>query len=246
MDLNVYKIGGNIIDDPKKLDAFLTSFCDCKGKKILVHGGGSLASELCRQLDIKVVMNQGRRITDAATLRIAVMVYAGWINKNLVASLLSRGSRALGLSGADGSCILADKRKPEPVDYGFAGDLSDGSVNALFIQNLLDKDLVPVFSPVTCDRSGQLLNTNADTIASALAVAFRSYYTVRLRFVFDRDGVCCPGSEKPLPLLSRAQYVKLRDQGTISDGMIPKVENALRALEQGVGEVFIGNTCIQL
>jgi acetylglutamate kinase len=246
MYLNIFKIGGNILDDPKRLDTFLNTFCDCSEKKILVHGGGKLASELCRQLDIKVVMNQGRRITDLMTLRVAVMVYAGWINKNLVASLLSRGCRVLGLSGADGGCIIADKRKPEPVDYGFAGDLKDGSVNTIFIRQLLDKGLVPVFSPITCDPAGQLLNTNADTIASALAVAFRRYYTVRLRFLFDREGVCCPGSDKPLPLLSRAQYEKLRDQGTISDGMIPKVENALRALEQGIDEVLIGNTCIQL
>ena len=246
MDLNIFKIGGNIIDNPKRLDAFLNTFCDCREKKILVHGGGKLASELCRQLDIKVVMDKGRRVTDLMTLRVAVMVYAGWLNKNLVASLLSRGCRALGLSGADGGCIMAEKRKPEPVDYGFAGDLRGGSVDTLFIQNLLEKGLVPVFSPITCDPAGQLLNTNADTIASALAVAFRSYYTVRLRFVFDRDGICCPGPEKPLPLLSRAQYEKLRAQGTISDGMIPKVENALRALEQGIDEVLIGNTCIQL
>lgn len=164
MDLNIFKIGGNIIDNPKRLDAFLNTFCDCREKKILVHGGGKLASELCRQLDIKVVMDKGRRVTDLMTLRVAVMVYAGWINKNLVASLLSRGCRALGLSGADGGCIMAEKRKPEPVDYGFAGDLRGGSVDTLFIQNLLEKGLVPVFSPITCDPAGQLLNTNADTL----------------------------------------------------------------------------------
>jgi len=191
-------------------------------------------------------MNQGRRITGPITLRVAVMVYAGWINKNLVASLLARGCRAMGLSGADAGCILADKRKPEPLDYGYVGDLGKESVNVHYIQSILENGLVPVFSPITCDHAGQLLNTNADTIASALAVAFRGFYMVRLRYVFDREGVCCPGSEKPLSLLSRAQYEKLRDQGTISDGMIPKVENALCALEQGVGEVFIGNTCIRL
>ena len=246
MYLNIFKIGGNIVDDPKRLDVFLDTFSHCREKKILVHGGGTLASELCRQLGIPVEMNQGRRITGPITLRVAVMVYAGWINKNLVASLLARGCRAMGLSGADAGCILADKRKPEPLDYGYVGDLGKESVNVHYIQSILENGLVPVFSPITCDHAGQLLTTNADTIASALAVAFRGFYMVRLRYVFDREGVCCPGSEKPLSLLSRAQYEKLRDQGTISDGMIPKVENALCALEQGVGEVFIGNTCIRL
>ncbi|MEJ1730044.1 acetylglutamate kinase, partial [Escherichia coli] len=189
---------------------------------------------------------QGRRITDSMTLRIAVMVYAGWINKNLVSSLMTRECRALGLSGADGRCIITRKRDPEPVDFGYVGDITDSSVDAVFIQKLLNDGLVPVFSSVTCDNSGQLLNTNADTVASALALAFRSIYTVRLRFIFDKEGVCCPGSDRPLPLLSRTQYEKLRCQDIVSGGMIPKIENALRALERGIEEVYIGNTYIQL
>lgn len=246
MYLNIYKIGGNVIDDPQKLETFLDMFCHAREKKILVHGGGKLASELCQQLGIKVQMEEGRRITDSMTLRVAVMVYAGWINKNLVSSLISRGCLALGLSGADGRCIITRKRDRGPVDFGYVGDMDKNSVDAVFIQRLLHHGLVPVFSPITCSSSGQLLNTNADTIVSALALAFRSIYTVRLQYIFDRDGVCCPGSDSPLPLLSRTQYEKLRNQGIVSDGMIPKIENALKALEQGVEEVYIGNTCIQL
>ncbi|MDD2263712.1 MAG: acetylglutamate kinase [Bacteroidales bacterium] len=246
MHLNIFKIGGNVIDNPQKLETFLDTFCRCREKKILVHGGGKLASELSEQLGLKVRMEQGRRITDSMTLRVAVMVYAGWVNKNLVSSLMTRECRALGLSGADGRCIITRKRDPEPVDFGYVGDITDSSVDAVFIQKLLNDGLVPVFSSVTCDNSGQLLNTNADTVASALALAFRSIYTVRLRFIFDKEGVCCPGSDRPLPLLSRTQYEKLRCQDIVSGGMIPKIENALRALERGIEEVYIGNTYIQL
>ncbi|HHV04709.1 MAG: acetylglutamate kinase [Bacteroidales bacterium] len=246
MHLNIFKIGGNVIDNPQKLETFLDTFCRCQEKKILVHGGGKLASELSEQLGLKVRMEQGRRITDSMTLRVAVMVYAGWVNKNLVSSLMTRECRALGLSGADGRCIITRKRDPEPVDFGYVGDITDSSVDAVFIQKLLNDGLVPVFSSVTCDNSGQLLNTNADTVASALALAFRSIYTVRLRFIFDKEGVCCPGSDRPLPLLSRTQYEKLRCQDIVSGGMIPKIENALRALERGIEEVYIGNTYIQL
>ena len=246
MHLNIFKIGGNVIDNPQKLETFLDTFCRCQEKKILVHGGGKLASELSEQLGLKVRMEQGRRITDSMTLRVAVMVYAGWVNKNLVSSLMTRECRALGLSGADGRCIITRKRDPEPVDFGYVGDITDSSVDAVFIQKLLNDGLVPVFSSVTCDNSGQLLNTNADTVASALALAFRSIYTVRLRFIFDKEGVCCPGSDRPLPLLSRTQYEKLRCHDIVSGGMIPKIENALRALERGIEEVYIGNTYIQL
>jgi acetylglutamate kinase len=246
MRLQIFKIGGNVIDSPVVLNAFLDTFCSCRERKILVHGGGKLAGELAGELGVPVHMHQGRRITDAPTLRIAVMVYAGWINKSLVAALSARGCRAVGLSGADGYSVITRKRDPEPLDFGFVGDITQSSVDVLFTERLMEDGLVPVFSPITCDPSGQLLNTNADTIASALSMAFKTKYAVSLRYVFDKEGVCCPGSDEPLPLLSRAQYEKLCGEGVVTGGMIPKIENALKALSMGIEEVYIGKTCIQL
>jgi acetylglutamate kinase len=246
MYLDIFKIGGNVIDDPATLESFLDTFCQCPERKILVHGGGVMATDLARRLAIPVRMHEGRRITDQETLRIAVMVYAGWINKTLVAALTARNCRALGLTGADGKCIISRKRDPRPVDYGLAGDLTPGSINALFIDSLLNEQIIPVFSPVTCSSEGQLLNTNADTIASAVALSLSVKYKVRLRYVFDREGIICPGSEKPLALLSRLQYLELRKKGIIYGGMIPKVENALEALESGIEEVYVGKTSVQL
>jgi acetylglutamate kinase len=246
MYLDIFKIGGNVIDDPGMFQQFLDTFCNCPERKLLVHGGGVMATDLAQRLGIPVQMHQGRRITDQETLRVAVMVYAGWVNKSLVAALLARNCRALGLSGADGQCIISRKRDPLPVDYGLAGDLTHESINALFIDGLLNEHVVPVFCPITCSREGQLLNTNADTIASALAFSLSRKYKVRLKYVFDREGIICPGSEKPLALLSRRQYRELRKEGIICGGMIPKVENALKALESGIEEVYIGKTSVQL
>jgi acetylglutamate kinase len=246
MYLDIFKIGGNVMDDPGTLQHFLDTFCNCPERKILVHGGGVMATDLAQRLGIPVQMHEGRRITDDETLRIAVMVYAGWINKSLAAALTARNCRAQGLSGADGKCIISRKRDPHPFDYGLAGDLTPESIDVLFIDKLINQSIIPVFCPITCSREGQLLNTNADTIASALALSFSPKYKVRLRYVFDREGVTCPGSDKPLSLLSRRQYRELRREGIIYGGMIPKIENALQALESGIEEVYIGKTSVQL
>ncbi len=246
MKLNVFKIGGTIINHPDSLQDFLHSFCHCTEPKILVHGGGNQANEWMQQLQLPVKMHEGRRITDKTTLRIAVMVYAGWINKTLVAALGARGCKAIGLSGADGLCIPAVKRNPDPIDFGYVGDIDASTVHVTFIQRLLDEGFTPVFAPVTCDASGQLLNTNADTIACTLALAMKEKYKVTLRYIFDRDGVYNDNGESPLPILSKNQYEQLRSRGIISDGMIPKIETALQALRYGVEKVTVGTTYIHL
>ncbi|MFY9115709.1 MAG: acetylglutamate kinase [Bacteroidales bacterium] len=246
MKLNVFKIGGNVIRKNESLEHFFTSFCKCTGPKILVHGGGNQANELIQQLQLPVRMHEGRRITDAATLRIAVMVYAGWVNKTLVAALGARGCKAIGLSGADGFCMRAVKRNPQPLDFGYVGDIDASGVHVTFIQRLLDDGFIPVFAPITCDDSGQLLNTNADTIACTLSLAMKDKYKVTLHYLFDRDGVYGDEGSNPLTILNKKQYERLRNRGVISDGMIPKIETALQALRYGVEEVTVGNTYIQL
>ena len=247
MKLNIFKIGGNVVDNSQTLEQFLDSFCRCQERKILVHGGGALAARLAEDLDIPVKLYEGRRITDEATLRITVMVYAGWINKTLTASLASRGCRAMGLSGVDGFCIPAVKRSPHPVDFGYVGDINPAKIHVVFIQRLLEEGLVPVFAPITCDRSGQLLNTNADTIASSLALALKTYSRVSLHYIFDKEGIYGSNdSPEPLPMLSKEQYLKLRSRGVITGGMIPKIETALQALSAGVEDVTVGTTGIRL
>lgn len=169
--LNVVKIGGNVVDNPEALERFLIMFNKMEGPKILIHGGGILASEMSATLGIKTVMKDGRRVTDAETLKICTMVYAGWVNKSIVAALQKIGCDSLGLSGTDAGCVPAKRRSPEPFDFGFVGDVNPAEVNSGFISSLIGRGITPVFCPVTYEKSGNLLNTNADTMASSIAIA---------------------------------------------------------------------------
>jgi acetylglutamate kinase len=239
--LYVVKIGGNIIDDEAKLFAFLQSFAAVDGKKVLVHGGGKLATKLAADLNIPQQMVEGRRITDAETLKIVTMVYAGLINKNIVAQLQATGCSAIGLSGADGDVIRAHKRRAKNIDYGFAGDVD--SVNTSFLNSLFQQNLAPVLSPITHNGKGQLLNTNADTIAQETAKAFSAFYDVQLIYGFEKAGVLLDVNNESsvIPLISLQRYSELKEHGLVFAGMIPKLDNAFSALESGIDKVIIGS-----
>ena len=239
--LFIIKIGGNIIDDETKLSLFLNKFAEIKGKKILVHGGGKLATKLAAPLGVEQQMVEGRRITDAETLKIVTMVYAGYINKNIVAKLQSYNCNAIGLSGADGNTISAHKRPlKNGIDYGFVGDVD--SVNTQLLENLLSQNLTIVLAPITQDRNGQLLNTNADTIAQETAKALSLKYHVQLIYTFEKSGVLLDATDDKSVISSIKQgyYVELKQKQVIFAGMIPKLDNAFAALQAGVNKVIIG------
>jgi len=246
--LYVIKIGGNIIDDEKKLSSFLRSFAAIEDKKVLVHGGGKLATKLAEKMKVEQKMIEGRRITDEETLKIVTMVYAGYVNKNIVALLQSFECNAMGLCGVDGDIILAHKRKHPAIDFGYVGDVD--SVNVPLVKNLLEQNLSLVFAPITHDMSGQLLNTNADTIAQEIAKAMSSEYEVKLIYSFEKAGVLLDVNDETsvIQKLTWNEYQKLKtpprsplgDGGKIFAGMIPKLDNAFAALNSGVDEVVIG------
>lgn len=239
--LYVIKIGGNIIDDDAKLQMFLSSFVDVEGKKILIHGGGKLATKLAAQLGVEQQMIDGRRITDAETLKIVTMVYAGYINKNIVAQLQSRGANAIGLCGADGNVIQSHKRQnATTIDYGFVGDVD--AVNASLLKNLLDQDINVVLAPITHNKEGQLLNTNADTIAQEIAQAMSGLYEVHLIYSFEKAGVLLDADDDSTVITSinPTSYTELKQKNVIFAGMIPKLDNAFTALNKGVYRVVIG------
>lgn len=240
--LTIIKIGGNIIDHSEKLHQFLLDFQAIPGDKILVHGGGKIASELGKSLGIGPQMVEGRRITDIETLRVVTMVYAGLINKNMVAQLQAKDCNAIGLSGADGNVICAVKRPVGQVDYGFVGDLNATSVNAKTLQSLLEAGLVPVLCAITHDGEAQLLNTNADTIASAVAVAMSGLYETRLVYCFEKKGVLrdVNDDDSVVRQISSSSFESLKAEGVVSDGMIPKLFNAFEAIRHGVSAVYIG------
>ncbi len=251
--LYVIKIGGNVIDDPESLKNFLSDFAELKGHKILIHGGGKIASKLSEDLGIKPQLIQGRRVTDGESLKVVTMVYAGLINKNIVAGLQQHKCNAIGLSGADGNMIRATRRLPqkvlssvedlgEVVDYGFVGDLDDSSVDTKAIHKLLEADFTPVFSAITHDGEGQLLNTNADTIASVLAVSMAILYDTSLIYCFEKAGVLSDIKDEGsrISSIDPEYYNELKRQGIISDGMIPKLDNAFEAIRNGLKEVCIG------
>lgn len=240
--LTIIKIGGNIIDHSEKLHQFLLDFKALPGEKILVHGGGKIASELGKSLGIEPKMVDGRRITDIDTLRVVTMVYAGLINKNMVAQLQAKGCNAIGLSGADGNVITAVKRPVGAVDYGLVGDLDDQSVHTQTLQHLLAGGLIPVVCAITHDGQTQLLNTNADTIASAVAIAMSYLYETRLVYCLEKKGVLrdVDDDESVIRKISSASFETLKSEGVVSDGMIPKLFNAFEAIRQGVSEVYIG------
>jgi acetylglutamate kinase len=238
--LIIVKIGGNIIDDENKLSSFLGDFASIEGKKILVHGGGKLATKLAEQMNVPQQMVDGRRITDAETLKIVTMVYAGYINKNIVAQLQANGCNAVGLSGADGNAILAHKRVHATMDYGFAGDIDE--VNSSFFQNLLQQNLTAVVAPITHDQKGQLLNTNADTIAQEISKALSSFFDVQLIYSFEKNGVQLDVNDASsvIKKINADYYEELKSEGKIFAGMIPKLDNAFAALNSGVKKVIVG------
>lgn len=239
--LNVIKIGGNIIDNPTQLTQFLKDFASLEGHSLLVHGGGKIATEMAKELGIESQMIDGRRVTDQPSLRIVSMVYAGWINKSIVAQLQSLGKNALGLSGPDGQFVLSKKRNPIPIDYGFVGDIS--KVNGKALSQLIQLGYHPVFAPITADIEGQLLNTNADTMAQALAIALSEFYQVNLIYCFEKQGVLLDpeNDESVINSIDQTSFEELKKQGIVSAGMIPKLENALKAISKGVHEVQIGH-----
>jgi len=240
-ELKIFKIGGGIIDSEADLLEFVRLFAEISGLKILVHGGGKGASDMMTRLGMAPRMINGRRITDAVTLDIVTMFYAGKTNKQLVAALQSRGINALGLSGADGNVIQATKRPVHDVDYGFVGDLSEASVNTELIHQFLGIGLMPVFCAINHDGYGQLLNTNADTIAASVAKAMSGKYAVTLHFCFEKRGVLADVNDDSsvIEKITLSNYGELRESGIITDGMLPKLENAFDALQFGVDEVII-------
>ncbi|MBD0293925.1 MAG: acetylglutamate kinase [Flavisolibacter sp.] len=241
--LFIIKIGGNIIDSENALSSFLNDFASISSKKILVHGGGKLATKLGEQLGIPSNYINGRRITDDATIDLVTMVYGGLINKKIVAQLQTKGCNAIGLTGADGNLIPAQKRPVKEIDYGWVGDVESRIVKAEPLTLLLEHDFVPVFAPLTHDEKGHILNTNADTIASVLAVALSSSYTVRLIYCFEKKGVLndVANEDSVLTRITRTSYQQLLQQHKLADGILPKLDNAFAALESGVAEIVIGH-----
>jgi acetylglutamate kinase len=238
--LYVIKIGGNIIDDEKMLTAFLKKFAAVSSKKILIHGGGKLATRMAEKLGISQQMIDGRRITDAETLKIVTMVYAGYINKNIVAELQSMKCNALGITGADGNSILSHKREKAGIDYGFAGDIDQ--VDASWFIKLLLNGQSLVVAPITHDGKGQLLNTNADTVAQEIAKSLSSFFEVVLVYSFEKSGVLkdVENENSVIEKLHLGYYKELKETEKIFAGMIPKLDNAFKAIEAGVHKVIIG------
>lgn len=240
--LSIVKIGGNVIENKEELDRFLTLFANLNGPKILVHGGGKMATQIASRLGITSQMVGGRRITDAESLEVIVMVYGGLANKSIVAQLQAKGCNAIGLSGADGNTIRAHKRPVKDIDYGFAGDV-DG-IDPHAISDLLDCGLVPVFCALTHDGKGQLLNTNADTIASELAIGLSPFYETTLYYCFEKKGVLTDvaDGDSVIKHIDSDSYKNLLQSKIIADGMLPKMENCFHALKHGVHKVCIGDT----
>ena len=242
--LTVVKIGGDIVDYDELLTSFYTHFKAISSPAIIVHGGGNKASTLQVQLGYVPVKVDGRRVTDEATLEIVTMVYAGLLNKKLVAGLQAKGKNAIGLSGADGDAVRAHKREVSTVDYGFVGDID--RVNVSFINDLLSDGKVPVFSAITHDGNGQLLNTNADTLAAKIAVAMSSLYNVQLFYCFTKSGVLTDvnNDESIVTRIDKGLYKEMKIAGQIFEGMIPKLDTAFEALDQGVMSVHLGKVNI--
>jgi acetylglutamate kinase len=239
--LYIIKIGGNVLDDDKSLKSFLSDFATIQEPKILIHGGGKIATKLGDQLGIKSHYVQGRRVTDAQTLDLVTMVYGGLVNKQIVAALQQHHCNAMGVTGADGNLIKAVKRPAGEVDYGFVGDINSDSVNSTLLYFLLKQNVIPVFAPLT-HANGVMLNTNADTIASVLAISLSKHFDVRLIFCFEKQGVLTDINKEDsvIRTLNHSLYKELLAKGTFHDGILPKLENAFKAIQSGVKEVLIG------
>ena len=239
--LQIVKIGGNVIENREALKDFLTDFTKIKEAKILVHGGGKEATQMAEKLGVPVQLIEGRRITDSANLEIISMLYAGKLNKTIVAQLQAFGCNALGLSGTDGNSISAHKRAPDPIDFGFVGDVTQ--VNDALFKTLLTQNITPVCCAITHDNKGQLLNTNADTIASEIAIAMSTHFDVTLSYCFEKKGVLqqVEDEDSVIPTINTSLYETLKSENTIHSGMLPKIHNCFEALKKGVAQVRIGN-----
>lgn len=271
--IRVVKIGGNVVDNPELLREFVRDFAAMPGMKILVHGGGVMASQMQKEMGLTPVMIEGRRVTDEAALKVVTMVYAGWCSKNITALLQAEGCNAIGLSGADGNAVKARKRPPvhieslgKEIDYGYVGDVTGESVNAGFIYTLLERGIVPVFNAINHDGAGNLLNTNADTIASSVATAMANYryrsprevccrceecthcsddgrltHETELIYCFEKDGVLYDKDDDSSVIreISRSRFEELKKEGIVADGMIPKLTNSFKAIDNGVARVVI-------
>ena len=252
--LDVIKVGGQIVEEEDSLARLLDEFSAMEGRKVLVHGGGRSATKLAAQLGIETKMIDGRRVTDAEMLKVVTMVYGGLVNKNIVAKLQALGVNAIGLTGADGNVLLAHRRGvlkvqesknskvQETVDYGFVGDIDKG--DGKILSTLIEQGIVPVMAPLTHDGKGSLLNTNADTIAAETAKALTPYYDVTLTYQFEKPGVMRDpdDDESVIPIITAADFERLKTEGIVSGGMIPKLQNAFDALEAGIARVFINKT----
>ena len=241
--LFLIKIGGNVLDDKDSLDSFLLDFASIKGKKILVHGGGKIATKKGELMGIKSEYIDGRRITNEAAIELVTMVYGGLVNKNIVVNLQSHHCNAIGLTGMDANIIPAVKRPVKDIDYGFVGDLEASGLNTDTMRLFLENGLVPVVSPLTHDGKGQVLNTNADTIAAALAVALSGTYKVRLIYCFEKRGVLenLDDDNSVIHLVTKEKYGQLLKENKLADGILPKISNAFEAIGHGVNEVLIGD-----
>jgi len=241
--LFVIKVGGNVIDNPALLQSFLSDFAQIRGQKILIHGGGKIATRIGDQLGIESKYVNGRRITDAATIDVVTMVYGGLVNKQLVAKLQALGCNAIGMTGADANVIPAVKRPVKEIDYGFVGDVNTAKLNVGPLKAMLDAGLTPVFAPLTHDTQGSMLNTNADTIASSLAIALSAHYEVRLIYCFEKKGVLRDPQDDNavINLINRGIHAQLLEEKVLTEGILPKLENAFAAIESGVKEVLIGH-----
>jgi acetylglutamate kinase len=239
--VTVVKIGGNIIDSPTELQKFLFDFSKIEGYKVLVHGGGKSATKMAQSIGLVPQMIDGRRITDAAMLEVVVMIYAGEINKNIVAQLQANNTNAVGFSGADGNLILSSKRNHPTIDYGFVGDVQ--KVNTTLLGTIINSGIVPVFCAITHDGNGQLLNTNADTIASELSIALSEVFDVTLNYCFEKPGVLYDAEDDTSVITSINQelYTTLKTDGAIHSGMIPKLDNCFNSLQKGVHKIKIGH-----
>ena len=239
--LSIIKIGGNVIENEGELQKFLDTFATMEGLKILVHGGGKLATQIASRLGIESQLIGGRRITDAESLKVITMVYGGLANKNIVAQLQARNTNAIGLSGADGNTIRAIKRPVKEIDYGFAGDVEE--VDARAIDRLLKAGFTPVFCAITHNKEGLLLNTNADTIASEVAIGMSDEYDTTLYYCFEKKGVLLDiaNEDSVVTHLEPEYYQELLKKKIIADGMLPKLENCFHALHKNVGKVCIGD-----
>ncbi|MBT7654745.1 MAG: acetylglutamate kinase [Flavobacteriaceae bacterium] len=240
--LQVVKVGGNVIENRESLNDFLVDFTKIRGAKILVHGGGKEATQMAHKLNIPVQIIEGRRVTDKANLEIISMLYAGKLNKTIVALLQSYNCDSLGLTGADGNSVVAKKRSSKPIDFGFVGDII--SVNSALFNLLLNQKITPVCCAVTHDKNGQLLNTNADTIAAEIASSMSVYFEVTLSYCFEKKGVLkkLMDEDSVIPLINLKQYEYLKKERIINEGMLPKIKNCFEALRKGVTMVRIGNS----